>query len=201
MPIGTRGGAAILAGGRSSRMGRDKALLEIDGRRLLDRCADALRPIASPIIVVADTPDRFSLPAYRTVADLYPGAGPVGAIVTALLALGEGWHLIVACDMPFLKTELLQLLVSRAGDDFDAIVPRIEDRPEPLCALYRQTCVGPLQAFLKGGERPAAHRALRAVRTRYVEEPDLRGADPHLLSFVNLNTPEDARQWTAEDPL
>ena len=195
----SKGGAAILAGGKSSRMGRNKPTLEIGGRTLLDRCADALRPIAAPILVVADTLDRYEPAGCRIIADLYPGAGPVGGIVTALAALGEGDHIVVACDMPFLRTGVLLLLLAAASDEYDAVAPWLETGPEPLCAVYRHTCIPLLEEFLNSGQRSARH-ALDTLRTRRVPESDLRQADPNLSSFINLNTPEDLRRYITNPP-
>jgi molybdopterin-guanine dinucleotide biosynthesis protein A len=177
-------------------MGRDKAMIELHGETFLRRCVVAVRTVAESIVIVADRPERFRLAGCRVVGDLYPGAGPVGAIITGLLALGDGSHIVVACDMPFLQGDLLKLLLDRSADDVDAVVPLVAGRPEPLCAVYRHTAIAPLQERLRGGER-AAHRALDAIRTRYVDEAELRGVDPHLLSFVNINTPADAARWLA----
>ena len=190
-----RGGAAILAGGKSLRMGRDKAMLEIGGDTMLERCIAALQPLGREILVVGDMPARKHLSECRMVEDLYPGAGPVGGIVTALSALGEEFHLIVACDMPFLQTPLLQLLIDAATDEHDAVVPWMEGRPDPLCAIYSYSCILPFQAFLSRGLR-AAHRALETVHVHRIEESELRRADPELVSFVNLNTPEDVERWS-----
>jgi molybdenum cofactor guanylyltransferase len=175
-------------------MGRDKATLLVGGRTLLECCADALRPVVVEVIVVADIAERLSVPGCRVVGDLYPGAGPAGGIVTALDALGEGSHLVVACDMPFLQSALLQMLLDGATEDYDAVVPWIDGRPEPLCAVYRHTCLAPFQQFLASGQR-AAHRALETIRVKRADQEELRKADPRLISFTNLNTPEDANRW------
>ena len=175
-------------------MGRDKAAMEREGRTLLERCADALRPISTTIFVITDTASRSVPPDCRVAVDLYPGAGPVGGIITALEALGEGRHIVVACDMPFLRTALLRLLIDAATDDCDAVVPSIDGRIEPLCAVYRHTCIPPFKKFLERGGR-AAHQALQTVRVIRVEESELRRVDPDLISFVNVNTPDDANRW------
>ncbi len=192
-------GAAILAGGKSSRMGQNKQTLEIDGRALLDRCVDALRPVAGRIIMIADAPGRAGLAGCEVFTDLYPDAGPVGGIVTALTALGEGFHIVVACDMPFLHTAVLHLLLDAADDEFDVVAPWLAAGPEPLCAVYRHTCIPALEEYLKSGRR-SARRALDVLRTRRVDESDLRHADPSLSTFINLNTPDDLRRYAATAP-
>lgn len=177
-------------------MGRNKAMLVVDGKTLLERSVEVLLPLVDPVIVVADEEGRYPVSGFRVVADAFPGAGPVGGIVTAISALGVGAHLVVACDMPFLQADLIRLLLDAATDEFDAVVPWIADRPEPLCAIYRDSCLAPLRTFLAAGER-AAHRALQTLRTRRIEERQLRTVDPQLLSFVNINTPEEAARWLA----
>jgi molybdopterin-guanine dinucleotide biosynthesis protein A len=194
MSANLRGGAAVLAGGKSSRMGQDKALLVWEGQTLLERCLDVVRPLADPVVVVADASDKYSVAGCRIVSDLYPNAGPVGGIATALDALGPGWHLATACDMPFLKRELLALLLDCASEAYQAVVPWINGRPEPLCAVYRSTCLPVLRTFLESGQR-AAHKALERLKTLPVEEDTLRSVDPDLVSFVNVNSPEDVQRW------
>jgi molybdopterin-guanine dinucleotide biosynthesis protein A len=196
--VGPKGGAAILAGGKSRRMGRDKATIEVGGRTLLQRCVSAVESVAAPVVIISDRVGRFRIPGCREVVDLYPDAGPVGGIVTALTELGYGAHLVVACDMPFLQTRLMEWLLHSATDEYDSVVPRPAGRPEPLCAVYRHTCIEPLRNFLDGGGR-AAHLALQQLRTRYIDEEDLRRADPQLRSFINLNTPDDFLEAVADE--
>jgi len=187
-------GGAILAGGKSNRMGRDKATMDAGGATMVERSVEALRSIASPIVVVSETGDRYRLPGCQEIADRTPGLGPVGGIVTALHHLGPGLHLVVACDMPFLNTELLSLLVRLADDGDEVVAPLIRGRPEPLCAAYRYTALPVLEQFLQTGQR-AAHRALESLDTRYVDETLLRQVDPELASFINVNTESDADRW------
>lgn len=183
-------GAIVLAGGKSVRMGQDKALLPWNGTTLLEHCVANLRELTSNIVIVADRADRYALSGCRMAADLYPDAGPVGGIVTGLTALGEGRHIVIACDMPFVRTELLRLLLDSATEDWDAVVPEIGGQIEPLCAVYRSSAIPPLRRFLDSGQR-AAQRAVQSLHTRFLGEDNLRHADPNLISFTNLNTPAD----------
>jgi molybdopterin-guanine dinucleotide biosynthesis protein A len=187
-------GGAILAGGKSGRMGRDKATMDAGGATMVERSLEALRPIASPIVVVSDTGDKFRLDGCCEIADRTPGLGPTGGIVTALQYLGRGLHLVVACDMPFLKTELLSLLLHLAEDGDDAVVPLLQGRPEPLCAAYRDTALPLFEQFLLNRQR-AVHLALETLNTRYVDEDQLKRIDPELASFINVNTASDADRW------
>jgi molybdopterin-guanine dinucleotide biosynthesis protein A len=185
-------GAILLAGGKSVRMGQDKALLPWNGTTLLAHCAANLQAVTSEIVIVADRVDRYSLPGCRVAADLFPNAGPVGGILTGLTALGPGRHIAVACDMPSVQIELLRLLLSAATEEWDAVAPEVEGRLEPLCAVYRDTAVPLLRRFLEEGNR-AAQKALQSLRTLRIGEEALRRVDPDLLSFNNLNTPDDLK--------
>lgn len=184
------GGAIVLAGGRSERMGQDKALLRRNGLTFLETVVATLRPLAREIVVVADRVDKYDLPDCRMIGDAYPNTGPLGGILTGLIALGAGTHLVVACDMPALQPAVLRLLLDSAAPEWDVVVPEIDGRMEPLCAVYAATAVPALQAFLDSGGR-ALHRALATVRTLHVSETILRQYDPTLLTFTNLNTPAD----------
>lgn len=184
------GGAIVLAGGRSERMGQDKALLRRNGVTLLETVVSTLRPLVREVVIVADRADKYALPECRTVGDAYPQSGPLGGILTGLDALGPGNHLVVACDMPALQPAVLRLLLDSATPEWDVVVPEIDGRMEPLCAVYADTAVPALKSFLEGGGR-ALHRALAEVRTLRISEAELRRHDPDLLTFTNLNTPGD----------
>ncbi len=183
-------GAIVLAGGRSMRMGQDKALLRTNGLTLLETVVATLHPLAGEIVIVADQAEKYLLPNCRVVGDLYPQTGPLGGVLTGLSELGAGAHLVVACDMPTLQPALLRLLIDSMGPEWDVVVPEVEGRMEPLCAVYSDTVVSALQAFLDSGGR-ALHKALGTVRTRRIPEAELRLYDPTLLTFTNLNKPDD----------
>lgn len=183
-------GAIILAGGKSSRMGEDKALLPYNGMTLLEHVVSTVRTLAGDIVVVADAPEKYTLPCGRLVTDTFPDSGPVGGILTGLTTLGPGSHIVVACDMPALNVGVLQLLLKAATPEWDAIVPEINGQPEPLCAVYRHTAAPRLMSFLESGKR-SAREALGALRVKRVGEGVLRRLDPTLSCFTNINTPED----------
>jgi molybdenum cofactor guanylyltransferase len=189
----------ILAGGQSRRMGRDKALLSYGDTTFLVHTASILLPLVAEIIVVAETPDRYVLPFGRVVGDRFPGAGPVGGILTGLTQAGEGWHYVVACDMPGLQRPVLELLRNAAADDIDAVVPEIDGHWEPLCAVYRHTAAPPLLKFMESGGR-SAQGALKTLNVRRVDEEILRRLDPDNKTFVNINTPEDLETFAGHRP-
>ncbi|MCC6727913.1 MAG: molybdenum cofactor guanylyltransferase [Chthonomonadales bacterium] len=180
----------VLAGGRSTRMGVDKAGLPYSGTTLLAHVATALASVlGTVVIVVARAPERYSVLGARVVADAWPGAGPLGGIATGLRALPEGHHVAAACDMPHLRPEVTQVLLE-AARGWDAAVPVVGGRRQPLLAAYHTDCLPAFVAAIAEG-RLAVHAALEAVRLREVCEDELRSVDPDLRSFTNLNTPED----------
>lgn len=180
----------VLAGGKSSRMGKDKALLTFDGETLLDRAIAAIKPLVTEVIVVVDREDRYSLPAVRKIVDLYPESGPVGGIVTGLLAAGEGYHYIIPCDMPLLNRQILLLLMESASPPYDAVIPEWNGFPEPVFAVYSHEAVPKLKRFLEEGGR-AAQRALDQLKTLRIEESVLKKIDPSGRFLFNMNEPGD----------
>ncbi len=181
-------------GGRSRRFGSDKALLEIDGRTLMDRNIDLLAGISPPTVLVASGAIPAQSYRCKTATDIYPETGPLGGIITGLNALGEGWHVVLACDMPAVQPDLLKLLISRCSESVDAVIPEVDGYLEPLCAIYSHRALGPLREYLESGGR-AMHKSLGHLTILRVEESDLRVVDHELESFVNINTIEDWHKW------
>jgi molybdopterin-guanine dinucleotide biosynthesis protein A len=181
----------VLAGGRGSRLGGvNKALLEIGGRRNIDRVAAALAPLCGEIVVVANDPELAELAALRVVFDRDPHAGVLPALAQGLESASGQLVVVVACDMPFLSADLLAHLVARAARA-DVAMPVIEGRPEPMHAVYRRrTCLEAIRAALEAGERRMISFVDR-VRCDRLEETELRAIDPELRSFSNTNTPDD----------
>ena len=186
------GGAIVLAGGQSERMGQDKALITVHGMTLLEHVIVALMPVVNKILVVADIPDKYPLSCGRVVADTFPGCGPVGGILTGLTALGAGYHLVVGCDMPALQLGVLQLLAKAVMPGWDAFVPMIGGQAEPLCAIYSHTAGPKLLRFLES-DRRSAREALDMLQVKWLGEGVLRRVDPQLISFTNVNAPEDLK--------
>lgn len=183
-------GAIILAGGESRRMGSDKAALLWKGLPLIEHVIKALHPFEVPLLVVNRNENARDYFGARSVCDLFPGTGPVGGILSGLKSSEEGWHIVVACDMPYLKREAFELLLTESGGNFDAVVPVHAGGMEPLCALYNSSAISGLQTFLDSGRR-AAHLALKTLQVREIDEDRLRLIDPDLSCFTNWNHPED----------
>ena len=194
----------VNAGGQSRRMGQPKALLPTPaGDPLLVHVLRRLAPLApARTILVANDPAIAALrtlpPGTRCLADAYPDTGTLGGIATGLGA-APGWAAVVACDLPFVRVAIFAHLCAIAGeqaesgDRWDAVVPIVDGYAEPLHALYHRRCLPAIVARLDAGERRVIS-FLPDVRTRYVDEADLRAIDADLSSFVNVNTPEE---WAA----
>ncbi len=190
--------AAVLAGGRSSRMGQDKALLPLvaDGPPLLAIVLRRLGLVADDVFVVAtDRPDyaSFGVPIYP---DQLEEAGTLGGIATALRRAKHDHCLVVACDMPFLQPSFLSWMADRPRS-YDALVPRVagESRQgsgmiwQTLHAIYGKGCLEPIERRLLAGERKVVG-FFDAVLVTPIEESQIVPFDPRLLSFFNANTPE-----------
>ncbi|MEP6755471.1 MAG: molybdenum cofactor guanylyltransferase [Chthonomonadales bacterium] len=194
-------GAILLAGGKSQRMGEDKTRLLVDGQSILVRTITKLQGFADRIIIVADDISRISNPVGVTpepeiVIDRFPDTGPLGGIITGMQALGDGSHLVVACDMPGLNIGVLELLLQRVSANFDAVVPTTGGNAEPLCAVYNSTCLPLLLDYLASGGR-SVHKALSKLNTVYIDESTWGPVDPTGNCFTNLNKPEDLAQYLA----
>ncbi|NJB67929.1 molybdenum cofactor guanylyltransferase [Desulfobaculum xiamenense] len=196
--------AAILAGGHGERLGgADKALIAIDGESLLERQTHILRQLSDDIMIAGHCGGPLP-PSLRRVPDMLPVAGPLAGIHSALVHARHEWVLVVPCDAPFLNPDLLRMLRDAATDDCDAAVPRQDDGFwHPLTAVYSRACIPAIEALAAQGMRQVI-RLFDHVRTRAVAIDALRGADPQLASFVNINTPDDMaalREGRASAPI
>ncbi|MCH8090130.1 MAG: molybdenum cofactor guanylyltransferase [Chloroflexi bacterium] len=182
-----------LAGGRSKRLGRNKAVEKIGGQSLIERVVGKLSQVTSETVVVVAEESKaadLNLPPWvRTAADLYPGTGSLGGIFTGLSAAKGNYGVVVACDMPFLNVDLIRFMLDIVSD-YDAVVPRLQGRPEPLHAVYSKTCVGPIERCLQADQLKIAI-FFEQINVAYLEEDDIEAFDPSHLSFFNVNTQED----------
>ena len=184
--------AIILAGGKSQRLGKSKALATIHGKTLIERVTERLRPLVSQLLIVTSPEQAGWLAAdeAEVLVDLYPGKGSLVGIYTGLLAARYSHNIVVACDMPFLNTELLRYMIE-LSQDFDAVVPRLgEGWVEPLHAIYAKSCLDSIKRQLERNQLPV-NSFLDSVRVRYVERAECQRLDPQLLSFFNINYPAD----------
>jgi len=188
----------VLAGGKSHRLGRDKAFLEIGGTPLIERVTERLKQVGDEVLLVTNNLEPFAYLQLPVIKDVHPGQGVLGGLYTGLRAARHQYSLVVACDMPFLDPKLLRYMVILAPGH-DVVIPCVRGMYEPLHAIYSQDCVGPIERVLAQGKRRIVD-FFPAVRVRYVSEEEVSILDPQLLSFFNINTPEDlsrARQLAA----
>lgn len=180
--------AFILAGGASSRMGTDKSQLRLEQQTFTQRIAETLLQLTDSVFIVGRDSDESSL---RSVADVYPKWGALGGIHAALAACSREWAIVVACDLPFVTSELFSYLAEQRMDH-DAVVPIQEDgRPQPLAALYRvDPCLRQATDLIEAGRRRPLD-LLEAVKTRWVAFDEMRNFARAQSFFVNINTPED----------
>jgi molybdopterin-guanine dinucleotide biosynthesis protein A len=176
----------VLAGGKSSRMGRDKALLPFRGSALASHVAATVATAAGSVTLIGD-PRKYGHLGYVVLPDRSPGAGPVGGIESALSHTAADWNLVLACDMPAIPAEFLRGLLDAAERlNPDALVPvGPSGRPEPLCAVYHRRCLETLHHALETGVRKITD-ALAGLEV-------LRFAIDDAACFENVNTPEEWR--------
>ncbi len=191
----------ILAGGKSKRFGRAKAIVEIDGTPIIEHVYRRLIKVTDKIIIAVSTAD-IEIPSNidaAIVKDKHPGAGPLGGIYTGLAASNSTTNIVVACDMPFLNCSLLEYMLSVSGS-YDAVIPQPgHNLFEPLHAVYTKSCL-PLITRQLENEEYAISGLLRKIKVRYLEPDEIARFDPDSTSFFNINFEidlETANRWIA----
>jgi molybdopterin-guanine dinucleotide biosynthesis protein A len=182
----------ILAGGKSRRMGRDKAFLPFGKGLLIERVIEVIQRVTADVVVITNTPEqyqRFGLPMF---ADVIPEAGSLGGIYTGLAYAKTPYNLCLACDMPFVKPAFLRFLCDTATGA-DVVIPRNAEDFQPLCAVYSQVCREPIRQKIEAG-RLKITGFFDEVRVRVIEGELLASYDPHDVMFFNANTPEEYEQ-------
>jgi molybdopterin-guanine dinucleotide biosynthesis protein A len=180
--------AVILAGGKSSRMGQNKALLSIEGKTLIERIGEILSTIFSKIVLSTASQNAYPQLQLPEVVDRYPQTGPLGGI-TSVLESGLPEIFCVGCDMPFLNQNLIEYQCS-ISYCCDAVIPVWNNHPQVLHGLYRKNL---LPAFHNGlsEEQYKITDWLEEAEVCYILEDEIRRFDPAGLSFRNINTPDD----------
>lgn len=187
--------AIILAGGKSSRLGRDKALEKIGGKYLIKRVIDSLAQLGDDIIVVSTAPNQLPSLNIEKVLDTYPHTGAKVGLCTGINASLSFYTLVVACDMPFLNINLLRYLLDSAPG-FDAVIPRIGDKIEPLHAVYSKNCIPALEEQISKGKLKISD-LFNEINVRYVETEEIERYDPQHLSLFNINSEADLKRAKA----
>ncbi len=184
--------AVILAGGKSSRMGSNKALLHFGGRPLISVLVDRIRPITSQILISSNDPHPYEFLNLPVIPDKYRGQGPLAGLHAAMLWNDCSLYMALACDLPNLEAPLLRRLVGFAKG-YDVAIPRTKDGlAHPLCAVYRRTCLPEVeQSLLRGDNKIIEILMQSSLSIRWVgpEEGHFRETD-----LANINTPEDLQK-------
>lgn len=188
--------AYILAGGESSRMGRNKALIEVGGEAVIERTARLVGEVFEECIVVGPK-TVFTGFGMKCVEDDWPGAGPLGGIATVLRATRAEWNLVVACDLPYLTRVWLDYLMQRAkASAADAVVPENTIGAEPLCAMYRKRGEVIIRAALERGVRKVTE-GLAGLMIERIAPGQWKPFDSDGMLFKNMNTPADYEEARA----
>ena len=186
----------IQAGGRSTRMGgRPKALMELGGRRIVERVLDAVAPAVDDLLLVTNTPDLYASLGLPMVADVYPDAGSLGGIYSGLKAAPGETAFTVACDMPFLHPAVVRLVVARAGEA-DVVIPRVGGQLETLHACYAKSCLPHIEERILAGRLKIVGFFERVRVIEIAEAEVARHRDPAVV-FMNVNTPEELERARA----
>lgn len=179
----------ILSGGKNTRMGTNKALLQVDGMRLIDRTVSLFRSLFREVIIVTADPLDYLDQETVIVTDILPDRGALGGLYTGLFYATEEQAFVAACDMPFMNRDFLQYMASQAAG-YDIVVPAPRDGLQPLHAVYARRCLPSIRSLL---DRNRLQIKAFYPGHRILEIPPevLRLYDPAGRMFVNLNAPED----------
>ena len=181
--------AIVMAGGRSRRMGGDKATLLLGEQTLLRRVIDIVEPLFAEVSV--SVRERRPDLGWPQICDRHQDAGPLAGLCAALEDASTPWIFALATDMPFAEPALIELLAQRRAG-FDAVVPFADGHPQPLAAFYSANCLAVVRALLDAGEgRRSLRAALDRLNVCYVGEAELLAVDPGRRSFIDLDTPQD----------
>jgi len=182
----------ILAGGESTRMGKNKAFIEINGTRIIDRTVSLFREIFDDVLLVTNRPLDYLSLNVRIVTDLVPGKGSLGGIYTGLFFSSSPKAFFVGCDMPFLDKRVIEYFLSLA-QTADIVVQRTKDYWEPLHAIYPRTLLKPIERLFQQGEL-TIFKAYQGGKVREVTGEELKPYDPDLHTLSNINTPEELKK-------
>jgi len=182
----------VQAGGQSSRMGEDKALKTFLGRPLIQRVVDQLALIADEIIVTTNRPDDYSFLDLRLISDLKPGRGALGGLYTAIASATYPVVAVVACDMPFASSMLIEKMNKLLLDEeVDVVIAKSDEGYEPLHAVYRrETCLPAIEAAIDA-DLWKVIAWFPQVKVRVLTPEEIKLSDPNGLAFWNVNTPEE----------
>lgn len=179
----------ILAGGKSKRMQKNKAFLQVGNLSIIERIKRELQEVCAELLIVTNSPEDYTQFGIRIVVDIIPKQGPLSGIHAGLVNSSYDYNLVVACDMPFVSHTLATYLFKLAPG-FDAVIPLIKGLPQPLFAVYSKTCINPIENCLKAKIRKMRD-FYQYINALWVDEERLRGLVNLEEVFLNVNTPQD----------
>ena len=179
----------ILSGGKSTRMGENKAFIEIEGIPIVHRIQNLFERLFDEVIIVTNQKRNFSDLNAKIYEDLIPNRGVLGGLYTGLFFSSFVFSFCVACDMPFLKESVIKFLIENI-DGYDVVVPKTKDGLQPLHAIYSKNCLEPIKKIIDEGKFKIID-LYWMVKVKIVEEQEFFSLDPMRESFINVNTPEE----------
>lgn len=187
----------ILSGGRSTRMGGyNKAFLDFQGERLIDRTVRLFKSIFEEVILVTHSPLEYIDQDVMIVKDIVPPKGPLGGIYTGLFFSSSSRSFVAACDMPFLNEAFIRFMMDKAREH-DVVVPETSDGPQPLHAVYSRKCMGEIFKLIEK-EKYKITLLYKRVKILKIPRDVILPYDPELRIFSNINAPEDLRKFSPE---
>ncbi|TVQ83597.1 MAG: molybdenum cofactor guanylyltransferase [Bacteroidetes bacterium] len=182
----------ILAGGKSSRFGSDKALFEYQGKKLVEYSIEALKPLCNELLISTNQPEKYDFTRFKTVTDMYSNSGPVGGIHACLKASSNEHNLVIGCDMPFLKHGLFLHLLKKAAKH-QVVIPMHNGFSEPLAAFYSKSCYEVLEESLKKNKHKILD-AIQGLQVLYLEISQEYFYDETLFFNVNFRSDLDNKK-------
>ncbi len=181
--------AFILAGGENTRMPVLKAFIEVNGQTIIEKSLYVLKQLFSNVAIVTNQPELYTYLTTPMLGDIYDSRGPMTGIATALLNSSQQWNFIFACDMPFIDISVIQYMTSQRKG-YDAVVPVVNGKVEPLFALYSQKLLPGMEKSLLHNKK-SLRDFLNNKRVKYITTAEVMKFDNEAISFINLNTPQD----------
>jgi molybdopterin-guanine dinucleotide biosynthesis protein A len=185
---------AIMAGGKSSRMGTDKSFVPLLGKPMIEHILERVSGLdQDETILITNRPQDYDHLALPMFTDVFPGKGSLGGIYTAIRYSRSEYTFVIACDMPFVNPALMRYMIALRGEregPYDVIVPRVEGHPQGLHAIYGQACLEPIRSQLDAN-RLKVIGFYDQVRVRYLDPAEYARLDPDGLALHNINTPEE----------
>lgn len=193
----------VLAGGKSTRMGTNKAVLEVGGRTLIESVVEKLHALFPEVLIIANSPELYETLGPKVFPDLIPDKGSLGGLYTGLFYASYAYAFFAACDMPFLNPDLITFMKAIVEEGlgpppsghmeccpYDVVIPKAQGELHPLHAIYSKRCL-PFMRELIDRDHLKIVAFFPQVRVKVMEEETIRRFDPSLLSLFNANTPEE----------